>query len=270
MTMGVTKFFVDNIPDGCRPWDLATLLGKYGDLSGSYIARKRSKEASKFSFVSFKGVKDWRELEGLLQGLKFGGFKLKINRARFAKENDLVDEVQAPTVSSHARNKEVEGIKSNNRFDAFASNGRSYSSVLLNNGGPKPSAADDESHVKEVNVHNETSAFFDLQGRAVVGRAKDLGSLINMRVNLRLGGVSGVKYYYLGGFYLLLAFEDEVDASDFLLNLNLWKDWFASLDMWSGQSLAYEGIAWLRVHGVPLHLAENKVFDEVAGLSVKW
>ncbi|MFS8004741.1 putative RNA recognition motif domain, nucleotide-binding alpha-beta plait domain superfamily [Helianthus anomalus] len=66
------KFFVANIPEGCRPWDLASLLQDFGEISGTYIARKRNKEGLKFGFVSFKGVKDWKEQEKRLRGLKLG------------------------------------------------------------------------------------------------------------------------------------------------------------------------------------------------------
>ncbi|KAL9998331.1 hypothetical protein Hdeb2414_s0554g00915941 [Helianthus debilis subsp. tardiflorus] len=68
----------------------------------------------------------------------------------------------------------------------------------------------------------------------------------------------------MGGLNLMMAFEDESDASEFLLNVALWKDWFESVDLWSGQTLAYERIAWLKFHGVPVNLAENKVFDDIA------
>ncbi|MFS8013130.1 putative RNA recognition motif domain, nucleotide-binding alpha-beta plait domain superfamily [Helianthus anomalus] len=55
MAARVTKFYVANIPDGCRPWDLASFLGNYGEIAGSFIAKKRSKEGLKFGFVSFRG-----------------------------------------------------------------------------------------------------------------------------------------------------------------------------------------------------------------------
>ncbi|MFS7950856.1 hypothetical protein Hanom_Chr07g00588121 [Helianthus anomalus] len=147
----------------------------------------------------------------------------------------------------------------------------------MNNGAP----------VKEVAVHPETSAFFDLHGRSSIGRTKDLDSLINLRVFLMEAGISGFKLHYLGGFHLLLAFKDEIVAADFLLVTNLWRDWFSSLDLlvhsslfrltrlgldtilhdlWSGQSLAFERIAWIKFQGVPLHLAKKKVFDDVACL----
>ncbi|KAJ0457352.1 hypothetical protein HanIR_Chr15g0772731 [Helianthus annuus] len=56
------------------------------------------------------------------------------------------------------------------------------------------------------------------------------------------------------------------EAADFLLEVSTWSKWFSSLDMWAGQSMQYERVAWLKFHGVPLHLAENKVFDDAAGL----
>ncbi|KAJ0524307.1 hypothetical protein HanHA300_Chr09g0298951 [Helianthus annuus] len=117
-----------------------------------------------------------------------------------------------------------------------------------------------------VEAHSETSAFFDMHGRAVVGRVKDIEILINLNVLFRSAVSVNFKFYYLGGLNIMVAFEDEMDVSDFILNVQLWKEWFDSLDVWSGQTLAYERIVWLKFHGVPLHLAENKVFNDIASL----
>ncbi|MFS7987546.1 putative RNA-binding domain superfamily [Helianthus anomalus] len=37
----VVKFFVSNIPRGCRPWDLANAFRAFGDIAGAFIAKKR-------------------------------------------------------------------------------------------------------------------------------------------------------------------------------------------------------------------------------------
>ncbi|KAJ0589762.1 putative RNA recognition motif domain, nucleotide-binding alpha-beta plait domain superfamily [Helianthus annuus] len=267
MAAGVTKYYVANIPDGCRPWDLASLLSNYGDIAGSYIARKRSKEGQKFGFVSFKGVIDWKELEKRMQGVKLGGCKLKINRARFARENGSEEDRRFP--SSTGQPKLQKGVEDVNhiRHNAFSLPGRSYCSALLNNLGDVSRQVDVVVEPeREISVHGETSAFFDLQGRAVLGRSKDFESFISIKNNLVAAGVKNFKLYYLGGLNLMIAFEDDIDASDFILNVDIWKNWFETLDVWSGQSLAYERIAWIKFHGVPLHLAENKVFDDVAAL----
>ncbi|MFS7931781.1 putative nucleotide-binding alpha-beta plait domain superfamily, RNA-binding domain superfamily [Helianthus anomalus] len=162
MAAGITKFYVANIPDGCRLWDLATLLSSFGDLAGS----KRNKEGLKFGFVSFKGVKDWRELEVRLQGLKLGESKLIINRARFARENGQAEENLVPPASNRPSFPVDVGPNLHPRTDAFTSNGRSYSSVLMKNGVHRPPAVEAVDLPKDVIVHNVTSAFFDLQGRS--------------------------------------------------------------------------------------------------------
>ncbi|KAF5804385.1 hypothetical protein HanRHA438_Chr05g0205911 [Helianthus annuus] len=61
---------------------------------------------------------------------------------------------------------------------------------------------------------------------------------------------------------LLLKFNEQEEASDFLLNQEVWKRWFS--DMWEGQTLPYERVAWLKLFGVPLHLADNSVFNNIA------
>ncbi|KAJ0428728.1 putative RNA recognition motif domain, nucleotide-binding alpha-beta plait domain superfamily [Helianthus annuus] len=231
MAGNITKFYVANIPEGCRPWDLATFLGKYGEIAGSFIARKRCKEGLKFSFVSFKGVKDWKELERNMQGLNLGGFKLKINRAKFAKENNVEEDRRPPPVKTQQPRKvseETSGV------------------------------SQESGEVSVVEVHSETSAFFDMHGRAVVGRVKDVETLVNLKALFKSSVVLKFKFYYLGGLNIMVEFEDDLDTTEFILNVQLWKEWFDSLDVWSGQTMAYERIAWLKFHGVPLHLAENK------------
>ena len=38
-----TKFYISNIPTGCNPWEMSKFLGSFGEVVGSYIARKRDK-----------------------------------------------------------------------------------------------------------------------------------------------------------------------------------------------------------------------------------
>ncbi|KAI3801833.1 hypothetical protein L1987_29950 [Smallanthus sonchifolius] len=52
-----------------------------------------------------------------------------------------------------------------------------------------------------------------------------------------------------------------LQASSFLSGEDLW---FSSLERWSGQVLPFERIAWMKIRGVPLHLAENAVFNTIA------
>ncbi|MFS7966661.1 hypothetical protein Hanom_Chr09g00776431 [Helianthus anomalus] len=64
---------------------------------------------------------------------------------------------------------------------------------------------------------------------------------------------------------MFLKFVEGSVCTEFLLNHSVWDPWFSSLDSWNGQSLSFERLAWVRVHGLPIHLADNKVFDLIAG-----
>ncbi|MFS8005782.1 putative RNA recognition motif domain, nucleotide-binding alpha-beta plait domain superfamily [Helianthus anomalus] len=50
----VTKFFITNLPPRCRPWDVADFFKVFGEVSGSYIARKPDKEGRKFLFYKLQ------------------------------------------------------------------------------------------------------------------------------------------------------------------------------------------------------------------------
>ncbi|KAF5805472.1 hypothetical protein HanRHA438_Chr05g0219251 [Helianthus annuus] len=92
----------------------------------------------------------------------------------------------------------------------------------------------------------------------------------------RYRGLEEVKYYYgeqqffgdllsyLGGLSMLLKFGNEDSCSKFLLDNKVWCSWFSSLDPWNGQSLLFERLAWIRIIGVPMHLADNDVLNNIA------
>ncbi|MFS7903174.1 hypothetical protein Hanom_Chr01g00020881 [Helianthus anomalus] len=64
------------------------------------------------------------------------------------------------------------------------------------------------------------------------------------------------------------AFDDrynkEQEAAEFK-GLDVTNEWFSTLDVWVGQSLAYERIAWLKIHGFPIHLTRKDTFDAIGG-----
>ncbi|KAJ0766798.1 hypothetical protein HanLR1_Chr03g0081731 [Helianthus annuus] len=161
-----------------------------------------------------------------------------INRAKFAKENEEVVEPRISTAKPLQMGKDTEELRYK-RMDAFIHNGCSYSSALLNKMGSSSSVFGQvPGQDSSVEVHSETSAFFDLHGRALVGRVKDIEILINLKELFRLSEVSEYKFHYLGGLNILVVFYDETNTSDFVLNIHLWKDWFDTLDVWSGSRIS--------------------------------
>ncbi|KAI7756909.1 hypothetical protein M8C21_009978, partial [Ambrosia artemisiifolia] len=45
-----------------------------------------------------------------------------------------------------------------------------------------------------------------------------------------------------------------------------WNDWFSTVEDWAGQQVVVERIAWLKIYGVPIHIAEIEVMNSIAAL----
>jgi RNA recognition motif-containing protein len=82
------SFYVSNFPEEFNVGDLWKIFAHYGSLGDVYIPNKVDKRGKRFAFVKFKGVKEVDELSGRLEEVWSGSFKLRVNRARFDR-NEL-------------------------------------------------------------------------------------------------------------------------------------------------------------------------------------
>ncbi|KAF5790238.1 hypothetical protein HanXRQr2_Chr09g0380801 [Helianthus annuus] len=112
-------------------------------------------------------------------------------------------------------------------------------------------------------VPDRTLAFKELFGLAVVGRAVDLETSVDFDKLLRIAKVPFSRIQYLGGLSILVSFGNAASANKFLASRDVWNPWFSKLEAWKGQSLSLERVAWLNIHGIPLHLLEADVFNQV-------
>ncbi|MFS7913005.1 putative RNA-directed DNA polymerase [Helianthus anomalus] len=267
----ITKFFISNLPEGCTPWELKCGIAGCGEVSDTYVAKKRDKEGNRFGFASFKDVKDKTELLKLLRGVRLGGCKLKVNIARFALENGSGNGFHGGSNSRFNPARGRDDVKSNNfypddkiRASTFR-DFRSYRDVLgkgkEKEAGPLNGVFQDSG--KQVVAPDRTGAMQDLIGVAVVGRTVDLETLVDLDRLLRIAKVSYGKIQYLGGLSVLISFREEPASRLFLKSKDLWGPWFSKLSVWEGQSLPFEKVAWLRVIGLPLHLLDRDIIKLV-------
>ncbi|KAF5810265.1 hypothetical protein HanRHA438_Chr04g0177121 [Helianthus annuus] len=174
---------------------------------GVYIARKRDKKGYKFGFVSFSGVSDCSDMEGRMKGLKMGSFKLSVNVARFAAENKSYP--RPPGVSNVQKDSrdQLSGLsgldKGNLRFSSR--DVRSYSDVVgkpFGAGGPisGSSSCMKKNDDKMIVVPYRTAAFSELFDVAVVGRAVDLETLVDLDKLLKIAKTPFSNIHYLGGY----------------------------------------------------------------------
>ncbi|KAJ0594275.1 putative RNA recognition motif domain, nucleotide-binding alpha-beta plait domain superfamily [Helianthus annuus] len=267
MERNVTKYYISNLPYGCTPWEVADFLRIYGEIVGTYIARKNDKDGNRFGFVSFINVKDVRDLEMRMNGIKMGKCILRVNIAKFAAENaGVLEESEQHKKKDHRPSvkQSQSHVAGNSKF--WHNGGISFADMLSKKGQGSGglSVCKEENTERTIKISEEVKAFHFLYGRALIGRTIDLSILTKMDRNLSEVGFGGMEIHYVGGLSLMLKFENEKEASDFLLNQEVWQRWFSVLDMWEGQTLPFERVAWLNIFGVPLHLADNVVFNSIA------
>ncbi|KAJ0629388.1 putative RNA recognition motif domain, nucleotide-binding alpha-beta plait domain superfamily [Helianthus annuus] len=250
----VTKFFIGNLPERCSSRDLEDFFKDMGEIVWIYIARRRDSKGCRFGFISFINVKDIRELEKNMHNTKMGDKRLKVNVAKFTSTGG---EQPHPPMDYRNNQQLPERQKSErNSFVANQQGGMSWKDTLMK---------DQRQNVQEeiIEVSQFVQAFKDRYGRALVGRVIDLVTLRTLDCLASKAGVVGMEIQYIGGFYVLITFSSEEEAREFLEVTRANHPWFSSLDVWMGQPLPYERIAWLNIHGVPLHLSDNEVYDSI-------
>ncbi|MFS7984644.1 hypothetical protein Hanom_Chr11g00988901 [Helianthus anomalus] len=80
--------------------------------------------------------------------------------------------------------------------------------------------------------------------------------------------ISGMSDYsftikYVGGFQVVLVFDNSKEKDEFLEKKEGWSSCFDSLEAWRGQVCEYEKIAWLKIYGIPLRLLTNQVCNDI-------
>ncbi|KAI3712974.1 hypothetical protein L1987_71544 [Smallanthus sonchifolius] len=85
--------------------------------------------------------------------------------------------------------------------------------------------------------------------------------------NLMIGSLKvwgDVELRYLWGMKVMITFGSSVGARKFLhANKDVHERLFKNLQLWDGQLIPFDRIAWVRIHGVPVQLWEGKTFDRI-------
>ncbi|KAI3796191.1 hypothetical protein L1987_38856 [Smallanthus sonchifolius] len=97
-----------------------------------------------------------------------------------------------------------EGVKSygpsvDHSWEPIRRSGRSFAEVLMNSKGEGNGDAPLGPPAKVVMVAEETNAFEELHGKALIGRAADLSSLTSLNLLVNRPILGGVEIQYLGG-----------------------------------------------------------------------
>ncbi|KAJ0587397.1 putative RNA recognition motif domain, nucleotide-binding alpha-beta plait domain superfamily [Helianthus annuus] len=169
----ITKYFVANLPEGCTPWELRKALEGFGEITGTYVAKKKDKGGGRFGFVSFVNVRDRSELEKSLHGARMGACMLKVNIARFAVENSgfgVQKDVRANVGCSAGMDDKFKSfnVRDSRSYSEVLGKAKSFGDVAVDVGGSRGVIE------KTLVVPDRTVAFKALYGLALVERSVDL------------------------------------------------------------------------------------------------
>ncbi|KAI3705823.1 hypothetical protein L1987_76067 [Smallanthus sonchifolius] len=120
---------------------------------------------------------------------------------------------------------------------------------------------------KIVIVDNNLQAFVGLQGRALVANMIDMEALKNINLILKEISPAGGMIQYLGGVTVSLSFLDNKSAVSAMEKARDIVGRFSKIELWEGQVLNVDRIAWLRIFGMSLQLLRNEVLDSVGRLA---
>ncbi|KAM0039325.1 putative RNA recognition motif domain, nucleotide-binding alpha-beta plait domain superfamily [Helianthus debilis subsp. tardiflorus] len=187
------KFFVSNLPDRCSSSDQIRVLKNYGDIQGTYIARKYDRLGKRFGFVTFVRGRNMEDLESSLKDVWIGSYKLFIVPARFVdgkhiprKDEQVWQPIKGKEVQEEGREEVIE--KPSASVKVNAEDRRSFRDPLLNK--------EPEINVfMEIDVESNVNAFWGVPTQfpeedgdlsvACVGILCSLIDMVNQKVRLK-------------------------------------------------------------------------------------
>ncbi|KAF5772011.1 hypothetical protein HanXRQr2_Chr13g0571781 [Helianthus annuus] len=197
-----------------------------------------------------------------------GSYKFFVAVARFVDGNVIErsrgDSKGKTKMNNHVNhaNTNVGGAKegSSSKDDRGASSfdvggGRSFLDSVLN-----------RNKVDVIKVDDNVEGFLQWHGVTLVGKVGDFIILTSLKMKFKSCGWASVSIRYLGGFSVVLVFSSRDDAESFLAEKIMWSTWFEDLYWCDGSTGGVEErLAWIQVHGVPVQLAIDQVFESIGG-----
>ncbi|KAD3337594.1 hypothetical protein E3N88_33114 [Mikania micrantha] len=251
----VTTIFITNLPDEFNGGMLWKMCMSMGNLADAFIAKKKDKGGNTFGFVRFRNVKNTAGIVEEINRVKLGGVKIFANVAKYGRnKKPVVPPVFKRRIESNP------GKPFISEYPSFYGGGRSFKDVVA---GHQTSGLENKPiiHIKIDKLWESNS----WRNRSLIGESLDLNTLNNAKSILVDSGIPNSELKYIGGLRLMIVFNSSKECKDYWkLKDKEWKKVFKNLELWKGESPSFDRIAWVKVMGVPLHLWDYKIFDQIA------
>ncbi|KAJ0809280.1 putative RNA recognition motif domain, nucleotide-binding alpha-beta plait domain superfamily [Helianthus annuus] len=265
-------FVVQNISDRVTKSIMWRSFQPYGYVSDAYVARKRDAKGKCFGFIRYAGVENMKATLELMNTVKMFGMKVNVMLAKYDKDHKRFKFNPENDGRSEWRPKETnQGPQSYSKphtpgqgysGPSVMRNGVSYADMLK---GRKETG---NQGAKSITVEGKGSVYpLHCVGRSVVGRAKDLWNLNNIRRILEADGLEEFGLSYVGGLTALVTFRDNATTKVALdQHVSSFSKVFAKFNLWNGEDVPYNRIVNLRIAGVPVLIRDNVLYDNIDGL----
>jgi hypothetical protein len=235
---------VTNFPDELQIVDLWKLFSHFGSVGDVYIPNKLDKWGKRFAFVKFKGVKEVDELSGRLEEVWSGSFKLRVNRARFDR-----NELSSQSAKQQEDNRQVRNL------ETIGANGLSFKDALRTPTMVKPDEV--------MQVEADQLVLEDLQQSFVGSLALEV-DIEKIRTMLFMEGRQHISVTPMGGKLILLHSPRKGELGTMVKAKEDWLTYyFKTVKPWSANDFNDRREVWVKVLGVPLHVWGEKFFKLV-------
>ncbi|KAM0071560.1 putative RNA-directed DNA polymerase [Helianthus debilis subsp. tardiflorus] len=264
-------FIVQNLPESTSKTVLRKAFQPLGYVSDAYVARKKDKKGKCFGFIRLMGVENVDAIVVEMNRVLILNSKVSVSLAKYDKNHKKFIYTSKFTGGKVWRAKEptFEDQPNNHAYDFRGSkvqSGKSFASLFHN--GTSDSNEGQLHCAKTISIVSKGSKYpLHCRGRSIHGVAKDLETINNMNKLLTQEGLRNFGLSYIGGLSVLVTLGTPELVRDVMTNYseNLSKV-FRSFQVWKGDDLPTDRIVYLRVSGVPVHLRDSSVYDDIGGL----
>ncbi|GLU06855.1 hypothetical protein SLE2022_238450 [Rubroshorea leprosula] len=266
-----TTFFFANFPEDLEAKFLWNCFQLYGKVVDVFIPSKRDKRGKRFGFVRMAGVKNEFQMEGQLNTMWIGSYKIKVR---------IADERQRKPAQSKKIQGSVKDHGSSSKMNRLVQPGQSYAQAVKAKGkredkapiqtqdkDEEETAVEDEvkERAEENMVVEYTPSGEDLKwlegGMVAVVRSLALISEIQESFDIDGGSISLSP---IGGRRVLLTERVVGYLSDYRkTNVELFDLCFESIKPWEMAPEETSRMAWLRISGVPLKAWGEGCFQRI-------
>ncbi|GJR11951.1 RNA-directed DNA polymerase, eukaryota [Tanacetum coccineum] len=97
----------------------------------------------------------------------------------------------------------------------------------------------------------------------LLGKVKEFASLTNLKVVLAKEGFDNIELKYMGGFWVMIVFQEEESMKSFHVN-NSVGSWFSQIIQAHNDFILEERVIWVEIEGVPCKWWSKNTFNRIA------